>query len=360
MGDKKINIDFLVKLKERSDQGVHSASVEDLHLLREYGAKDYDVVLNRRAKYADIVHACDVHPQFYFKLKKAKLSLALVHFLSSTLQGSISLPKGIMNLYAKYVLNFYARADHLVTVNPQYVQRLVDLGFSSARVHYIPNCISPALFHPLSAKERVAARSQFNIGSEDKVVLSVGQTQPRKGIFDFIELAEDNPDVRFIWAGDFTFGRITADYRRVKKAIENCPPNLRFIGSIARERMNLLYGAADLYISTSEDELFPMTILEACSCGLPIAVRYLPLYEPILGDYVVKCSNVAEYSHLIKSFFADGSQLPQAGHENSLKLAQMYLPEKVYAQWDQLYRTILADPLPFRGSRDPQTRGDKR
>ena len=49
------------------------------------------------------------------------------------------------------------------------------------------------------------------------VVVGAGQVQKRKGIDDFITLAEELPDITFIWAGGFSFGGITDGYERYKK-----------------------------------------------------------------------------------------------------------------------------------------------
>lgn len=341
--EKKIVIDYLMVRKERGDQGVHSASLEDIDLVQRYGTETFEALVCRGLKRADIVHVCDIHPQFYPKLKRGRVSVAMCHFLPETLDGSIALPKGIMKLFKSYVMAFYRRADHLVTVNPVYVDQLVKLGFDPKRVHYIPNCVSTETFHPLSIKEKLRARHEFNLKNNDFVVLSVGQTQPRKGLYDFIELAEDNPDVQFIWAGGFTFGRLTAEHRKIKRAIQKCPPNLHFIGVVERSRMNELYNACDMYVSVSYNELFPMTILEAASVGLPILVRDLDLYEPILGRDVLRATDISEFSATIKRMHGADASLRSSFSLASQALAQRYAPELVYQQWEKLYREILLD-----------------
>ena len=57
---------------------------------------------------------------------------------------------------------------------------------------------------------------------------------------------------------------------------------------------------ADVMFLASYEELFPMTILEAMNCGLPIVVRDLEIYQPILFDYVLKGSTDREFKILLK------------------------------------------------------------
>lgn len=345
MPEQRIVIDILAKVKEKGGQGVHSAAIEDIDLIKEMGKEEYEVHVDKNLRWADIIQASDVHPQFFFKLKrKNQVTVSMVHFLPSTLDGSITLPKWLLNLYCKYVLAFYRRADEVVTVNPVYMKRLIDLGFNPEKVHFIPNFVSKENFHPLSIAEKIRLRKENKLDG-DFVVFCCGQTQPRKGIYEYIQMAEDNPDCEFYWAGGFTFGRITADRKNILEKLKNCPPNFHWLGIISREKMNLWYNIADCYVTPSYDELFPMTILEAASVGLPIVVRNLPLYEPILKDKVLKVAGpdepgVLEFSKAIKNL----RQNPEIRSEYASKSAELsdrYSKENVFATWDSFYKTLL-------------------
>lgn len=340
MDNGKIVIDFLAKEKEAPGQGVHSASFENLGLIREMGADAYDCRLDKDISKADIVQVCDVHPQFFFKMKPNRLTVGMVHFLPDTLNGSIALPGFMMSVFKKYVMAFYRKAKELVVVNPIYRDKLIDLGFDPAHVTYIPNYVSKTLFHPLSIAERIASRQRLGIPEKGFVVLSCGQTQPRKGIYDFVSVAEDNPDVTFVWAGGFTFGKATQDYEKIKKLSQSLPPNVKFLGIVPRELMNAVYNSANLYFSASYEELFPMCVLEASACNVPILVRDLDLYKPIYGDLVEYASDNEGFSKAIQRLVSDPMELAKLG-ENAQSISNRYSKEAVYAQWDAFYQRIL-------------------
>lgn len=68
--------------------------------------------------------------------------------------------------------------------------------------------------------------------------------------------------------------------------MEHPPENVRFVGMVERSEMNDYYNASDLLLLPSFAELFPMTILEALNCKLPIVVRNLE-------DIRVSCPTIA-------------------------------------------------------------------
>ena len=43
----------------------------------------------------------------------------------------------------------------------------------------------------------------MDLAEDQFVVIGAGQVQKRKGIDDFIRLAEELPEITFIWAGGF-------------------------------------------------------------------------------------------------------------------------------------------------------------
>ena len=60
-------------------------------------------------------------------------------------------------------------------------------------------------------------RAELGVNDNQFIVVGAGQVQKRKGIDDFIRLAEELPQITFIWAGGFSFGGMTDGYERYKK-----------------------------------------------------------------------------------------------------------------------------------------------
>ena len=56
-------------------------------------------------------------------------------------------------------------------------------------------------FFAFRKQYRDAFRKKYQLGDNDKAVLSVGHYIARKGILDFINLARSMPETRFFWFG---------------------------------------------------------------------------------------------------------------------------------------------------------------
>lgn len=339
---KKIKINMLSKADSVEGQGVGSAYLEQVSLLREGASDVFDIVINDKND-ADIVHVHSINPNFYFKMKNTKgVSVCYVHFLPHTLDGSIKLPKPIFNIFKKYVIKFYNNADHLVVVNPIFIKDLEKYNIKREKITYIPNYVSKDNFYKKSKKEKDNIRSELGISKDSFVVLGVGQIQTRKGVLDFVSVAKSLPDITFVWCGGFSFGKITDGYDELKQIYENPPSNLKFLGIVPRDKMNDMFNMADLLFMPSYNELFPMAILEAVNIGIPLLLRDLDLYEDILFKKYLSGNNNDEFVLCIKKLSSD-LKFYQKYSKLSDEISDYYSKENILKIWIKFYQDILKE-----------------
>lgn len=335
----KIRVNMLSNAEAVEGQGVGSAYAEMLQLLKETTQDTLEITVNEAGDY-DINHFHTVEPIHFLKMKSYKgVSVMAVHFLPDTLEGSINLPLVAFSALKFYVVNMYKSADHLVVVNPTFKNELIALGIEPEKVHYIPNYVSKDRFFKVPKEQRDDLRAKFDVKPEDFVVIGVGQVQHRKGVLDFIEVAKKLPDVKFIWCGGFSFGMITDGYFELKEIVENPPHNVKFIGIIPRDQMNDMYNVSDVLFMPSYNELFPMSILEACNHQKPIVLRNLDLYRDILFDHYLCGENNDDFAELIKQLSVD-PELYQKAEGYSAFVADYYSKEHVKQQWVDFYTAI--------------------
>ncbi|MGT2742508.1 glycosyltransferase family 4 protein [Streptococcus plurextorum] len=339
MSTKKIRVNMKSSSEKVAGQGVSGAYRELMRLLYRDATEELIITENQSVK-ADVTHYHTIDPLFYvstFFKKQVGRRVGYVHFLPDTLKGSLKMPKLFQNILGKYVTSFYNRMDQLVVVNPSFIDELVAFGINRDKISYIPNFVNKEKWYPSTAEDRTALRAEFGLSKDHFVVLGAGQVQKRKGIDDFVALAHKMPHIRFIWAGGFSFGGITDGYDHYKKIMENPPKNLTFTGIVTAERMRELYAMADLFFLPSYNELFPMTILEAASCGAPIMLRDLELYKVILEGAYLPVADVTEMQSAIEDLSQDNTALLQL-KEKSGQISREYSEEKLLGIWIDFYK----------------------
>lgn len=336
-------INMLSSADKVKGQGVGSAYLEQLDLVTNGLDERYTVEVNKK-KCADIMHYHTINLEHYLTLPMVKargsVTVGAVHFLPETVDGSLKMPKLFTKVFYKYIIAFYKSMDYLVTVNPNFIDKLEAYGIPRSKVSYIPNYVSKEKFYKMSDVEKLNLRRKYHIEPNRFVVLCAGQLQVRKGVFDFIEIAKAMPDVQFIWAGGFSFGNMTSGYKEVKAILENPPKNVMFPGIVERTEMNELYNIADVMFLPSYNELFPMIILEAMNCNTPILLRDLDIYPRILFDFYLKGNSNKEFIEYLTKLKEDET-FRNERISKSLEGSNFYSRENILDMWQTFYNEIL-------------------
>ena len=339
---EKIGINMLSQATSVDGQGVGSAFLEQVALVKECD-DIFDVAINSRKNNYQIHHMHTVNPRYRMRFTRHHVNVAYVHFIPSTLDGSLKMPKLIFKIFKKYVISTYRKADEIVVVNPSFIPPLEELGIKRENITYIPNFVDHEKFYKISEEERNALRDKYNIPHDKFVVMGCGQVQTRKGVIDYVETAKRNPDKVFVWAGGFSFGKMTDGYKELKAIMDNPPENVKFIGIIPRTEMNGIFNMCDLLFMPSLSELFPMSILEAVNSAKPVLLRDLDLYEEILfkdKDCYAIGKDVDEFDAQVKKLASDKSYYEHYS-KGSKVISDFYSKEHVKSIWREYYPRIL-------------------
>lgn len=331
-----IRINMFSQADSVQGQGVGSAYKELIRLLRTRLVDEFYVTINKYGT-SDLTHYHTINPTYFANsfLPSRGRKIGYVHFLPETIDGSLKLPWLAKKVFFKYIISFYKRMDQLVVVNPSFIEKLTAYGIKREKITYIPNFVSSDTFYKISdSKENL--RKKLNLDNKFTIV-GVGQVQERKGVPDFVKLAKLNPGIQFVWVGGFSFGAITDGYDELKKVIKNPPANLKFPGIVDRNKMNEYYNAADLFLLPSYNELFPMSVLEAFSAGLPVMLRDLDLYYSIIDGYYEPAKDVNDMNRKIINLSQDRKKLEKL-EEKSKKAAEYYSERRLAKIWLAYYQ----------------------
>lgn len=334
---KKISVNMLSIANIVKGQGVESAYNELIELLNKYGKKSLNVYINKGLDY-DVIHMHTVNPTSYIKQRLASgNTLTYVHFLPNSLEGTLKIPSLFMDVYSWWVKKCYMKSDYLVVVNPTYIKEMIKMGYDKKRIFYIPNVVSNENFFVMDNKDQI--RKKYNYKKNDFIVIGVGQLHKAKGVIDFINIAKQNPDIKFIWVGGFNFGKFMEGYNEIKKAFDKPPKNLMFTGLIERKEVNILLNMSDVFFLPSYYESFGLVTLEASMTEKPIILRDLDVYKEIFNNKYLKGKNNEDFIKNIRNL-KDNKKLYDKYVNKSKSIKKMYNEKAIYKKWINLYKII--------------------
>lgn len=263
-------------------------------------ANGVEVTENSEDSY-DVVHINTIFPSDYRMAKRAKKEGKKVvyhaHSTKEDFQNSFTGSNLIAPLFKKWIMKCYRLGDIILTPTEYSKTLLKGYGIENP-VYAISNGVDTSLFSK-NILAREDFRKKYGLRQDDKVIMSVGLYFERKGILDFVELAEQMPEYKFIWFGYTPDIQIPSKVRRV---VHKSLTNLIFAGYVPKEELINAYSSCDLFFFPSYEETEGIVVLEALSSEIPVLLRDIPVYENWLENRkdVYKGKTNKEFSSLIK------------------------------------------------------------
>jgi glycosyltransferase involved in cell wall biosynthesis len=270
--------------------------------LEKVGVK---VLMNEPKGQYDVLHVHSPLPDsFLWALRQRKAGKPLIvhgRHLPELVKGGFIGGSLWYPLARAYSVKFYNLGTVVVGATPYVAQSLAKDGVRGP-FKIIPNGINREVF---ARNEAAGAkfRERLGISRSDKLVLSVGLRIPRKGVDTFVNLSnafKDRPNVKFVWVG--------ASEVLLQDALDETPTgNVMFPGHVPFEEIVGVYSAADIFVFPTRAESYGNVMLEAASCGCPLLIRDIPVYEEwvVDGKHCIKAKNDREFIEKLRGLLED-------------------------------------------------------
>jgi len=196
---------------------------------------------------------------------------------------------------------FYNLGDVVLGATPYVAKALARDGVKGP-FKTIPNGINREVFKRDDARG-AEFRRRWGVGETDTLVLSVGLRIPRKGVDTFVKMASgfsDRPDIKFVWVGE--------SEPMLQDALDTTGRgNVLFPGHVPFEEIVGVYSAADVFVFPTRAESYGNVMLEAASCGCPLLIRDIPVYEDwvVDGKHCLKAKSDDDFHAKLKSLIDD-------------------------------------------------------
>jgi len=315
-------------------------------------------------KNADVVHCHNLHGRFFNLMTLEKMTRqkavvwtlhdewALTPHCAYTLEGT-ELKNGLYvcpsldtqprilwdntQRLTKARVDLYTNTQlHIVTPSQWLAARVEQTALSNQPLTVIPNGINTSVF---TQSEKSAARVKLGLPADKKIILflaTAGKANTWKGwkyVAETIKDYQNRNDVLFLNVGNLN--------------PEQNETNIEYREHVADgHELALYYSAADVLLFTSIAENFPLVILEAMSCGLPIVsfdvggVKEVVSHEE--NGYVVPYKDTTALKNALATALSLTRDQQQLISQNSaLKIKTYYDTADMTRTYLELYQSLV-------------------
>lgn len=279
---------------------------------------------------ADILHLNILSPMDFVRLKLAKRKNIPVvihtHEIGENFAESFTFSTKLQPLAEKYVDFFYSRADYLICPS-KYAKDVLSERLETPKT-VVSNGVDPERFKGYEKQEH-----------EDFTVINASILFERKGLSDFVSVAEELPDIQFKWFGP-EFNRFLTS--GVKKQKRRAPENCEFPGFA--EDITDAFEAGNVFFFPTKSETQGLSVIEAAYLRMPIVVRDIPVYEEDFTheSNCLKAESVEGFKEQISRLRED-KELRDKIAENAKETGKKHALENIGEKLYNTYREILQD-----------------
>jgi 1,2-diacylglycerol-3-alpha-glucose alpha-1,2-glucosyltransferase len=310
--------------------GALVATMSQAKVMDEY----VEVLFNEYGKNYDLIHCHGCFPYTSRILKKgirAKKPVVIsAHQTHHDLDNSFLFAKKLSQIFKLYLKRYYKLGDIIIcpTENSKKIVR-EELRITNS-IRLISNGVDTQKFE-FSNSKRESFRKKYRLNK--MTILAVGMPTRRKGFFDFIEISKEMNRNDFLWVGKRAFPLIQPNYKINFK---------NFIMPGYVEDIVAAYSSADIFCFPSYYEGEGIAVFEAISCGLPIIIRDLPVYEGrfIDGKNCLKARNNKEFNEQI-NYLIDNPDESKRIAKNGLNTAKEFDIKRTGKQIYDIYVELM-------------------
>jgi glycosyltransferase involved in cell wall biosynthesis len=239
-------------------------------------------------------------------------------------------------------------ADRVIAVSEHIAEQAIQLGVHPRRVRVIRSGVDTERFRP---RDGSSARQRLDLSPEAKVVLFVGNLEPRKQVDVLLRalarIREHAPDAVLLVVGSGeSAGAHDQTARLVRLARElGITDVVRFLGRLPDQRLLDAYAAAEVFALPSSSEAQGIVALEAMACGLPVVASgvggLLGTVDEGETGFLVPPGDVQALAQRILDVLCDARQRAAMGAAARRAVEQRFAWSRAIEATLDVYREVL-------------------
>src|SRR3989339_1676899 len=242
----------------------------------------------------------------------------------------------------KYVVSYYNRCTIVTSPSHALASALQEHGLSRP-IQVLPNPISPLFFRATpNRKKKQQLKKTFGI--VDRSIVYMGRVSYEKNInkviHAFKQVTEIMPNTQLMIIGD------GPDKERLKKLATSLGIQQKIVYTSFLYKQELVDAlqANELFVTASESENMPLSVLEAMACGLPVvAVSALGIPEIVQhkkSGLLTKTDDPIKMADYIIELIKNPAQLKQFS-QAAIEKSTEYTPGRMVASYEEQYKQLV-------------------
>ncbi len=249
--------------------------------------------------------------------------------------------------YVRYL--FYKMADRYVSKSIVITEIFKKSSIPMSKVVQIPYSVDISKFKPLSDEAKHEMRVKLGIWKEGTIIIFAGGLNARKGVHiladAFTAVEKFFPGVRLLLVGPtYKYDQKYINDIKEKISESNLTEKVRFTEdnvSNVEEYMQ----SSDIFILPSSKEGFPISMIEAMSCGLAVIGSDIPeISRAQINDgqdgYIFPTGDSEKLSNVITNLINDKNNITRIGVNAREKVIANWSTEFVDTEYKKLYSSL--------------------
>lgn len=292
----------------------------------------HEYLNNRRP---DVVHSHKYKTTFYALLSRRHTPCRLVATYHNWLYDTLPL-----RLYAALDKRLARYCDAVIGVSEPVTQEL-RRHVPAPKVSHIGNGVDTEVYRPLMPR----ADAKQGLGLSGKTLVGfVGRLSADKGISHLLQALAAMPaslaeSIHAVIVGDGEYrGALESEARAL-----GLSERVHFLGN--RRDTPLLYTAFDVFVLPSRREGFPMVLLEAMACGLPVIATRVGdvdhIIEQGVSGLVVEPTDTAALQQALQALLAEPDRAQRMGTAARERVERRFSSARMAREYLAIYQSVM-------------------